>query len=192
MVRLTDRCDMPLSGRLARIEDLASLLPLVDAAIDGLQKGFLDDDQIQSSHTIMGIDTQLIDDSTYFVIELDGTIVGCGGWSRRATLYGGDHSAGRDAALLDPNKDPAKVRAMYTHPDFTRRGVGRMIISLCEEAAAAEGFKSLELMATLSGRPLYEAVGFRALEPVEDAAGGTPVPLIRMRNRSRRIGAGGA
>lgn len=172
---------MVMTSRLASREDLPVLLPLIAAAIDDLQKRFLNDAQIRSSHSIMGVDTQLIDDGTYFVVELDGQIAGCGGWSRRATLYGGDHSGGRDAALLDPAKDPARVRAMYTHPAFTRRGVGRLILSLCEAAAAAEGFSKLELMATLSGRPLYEAAGFMPLEHVEDPAGGTPVPLIRMR-----------
>ena len=172
---------MALTSRLARQDDIAALLPLIAAAIAELQKGFLDEAQIEASRTIMGIDTQLIDDGTYFVVAVDGQVAGCGGWSRRATLYGGDHSAGRDAALLDPAKDAAKVRAMYTHPDFTRRGVGRLILSRCQDAAAAEGFTSLELMSTLSGRPLYEAAGFEVNEHVEDAAGGTPVPLVRMR-----------
>ena len=172
---------MALTSRLARREDLPALLPLIDAAIGELQKGFLDDAQIRSSRAIMGIDTQLIDDGTYFVVELDRQVVGCGGWSRRATLFGGDHSDGRDAALLDPRRDPAKVRAMYTHPAFTRRGVGRLILSLCESAATAEGFTALELMATLSGQPLYKAAGFVPIEEVEHAAGGTPVPLVRMR-----------
>ncbi|MCA1845257.1 MAG: GNAT family N-acetyltransferase [Actinobacteria bacterium] len=172
---------MSLTSRLATREDLPLLLPLIQAAIDELQRGFLDDAQIRSSHAIMGIDTQLIDDGTYFVVEADGHIAGCGGWSRRATLYGGDHSAGRDAALLDPAHDPAKVRAMYTHPAFARRGVGRLVLSLCEAAAAAEGFTRLELMATLSGLPLYEAAGFEPVEHLEDASGGTPVPLVKMR-----------
>jgi GNAT superfamily N-acetyltransferase len=156
-------------------------MPLVSAAIEELQKGFLDADQIRSSHAIMGVDTQLIDDGTYFVVEIDGALAGCGGWSRRATLYGGSHSAGRDAALLDPSVDPARVRAMYTHPDHVRRGVGRLILAHCEAAAAAEGFTVLELMATLSGRPLYESAGFETVEEVEDAAGGAAVPLVRMR-----------
>ncbi len=129
----------------------------------------------------MGIDRQLIADGTYFVVEIDGRVVGCGGWSRRATLYGGDHSAGRDAALLDPASDPARVRAMYTHPDFARRGVGRLVLETCEAAAAAEGFSTLELMATRSGHPLYERFGFLPVEEVEDASGGAPVPLTRMR-----------
>ena len=127
---------MEFVDRVATAEDLPALGPLVEASIDVNQRGFLDDAQIRASHAIMGIDNQLIDDGTYFVVEHDDRIVGCGGWSRRATLYGADHSPGRDPALLDPATEPAKVRAMYTHPDFTRRGIGRLILSRCERAAA--------------------------------------------------------
>ncbi|MGH2917806.1 MAG: GNAT family N-acetyltransferase [Solirubrobacteraceae bacterium] len=169
-----------MTSRLATRDDIPALEPLMRAAIDELQKGFLDNAQIRSSHAIMGLDRQLIDDETYFVIERGGLAVGCGGWSRRAALYGGDHSGGRDSALLDPSKNAARVRAMYTRPGFTRRGIGRLILALCESAAAAEGFTRLELMATLSGRPLYAAAGFEAIEDVLDASGGVPVPLIRM------------
>src|SRR5215208_2048894 len=160
---------MPMTStiRLATLADVAVLLPLMEAAIEVLQKGYLDHDQIESSKAIMGIDRQLIDDGTYFVVEIDGRVAGCGGWSRRATLYGGDHSSGRDAALLDPATDPARVRAMYTHPDFARRGAGRLVLEACEAAAAAEGFATLELMATRSGGPLYEAFGFRPVEEIE-------------------------
>jgi GNAT superfamily N-acetyltransferase len=172
--------------RTATPADVPALLPLIDAAIEELQRGFLDDAQIASSRTIMGIDRQLIDDGTYFVVEIDGAVAGCGGWSRRATLYGGDHSGGRDAALLDPATDPARIRAMYTHPSFVRRGVGRLVIETCEVAAAAEGFTTMELMATRSGRPLYEAAGFRAVEELGDASGGASVPLTRMRKAVRR------
>lgn len=173
---------MGLRHRLADRADVPALTELMNAAIDELQRGFLDDAQIKASHTIMGLDAQLIDDGTYFVIEDDDAgIVGCGGWSRRATLYGGSHSPGRDAALLDPAVDPARVRAMYTRPGFTRRGVGRLVLELCEQAAAAEGFRRLELMATLAGRPLYEAYGFEACEETEDATSGTAIPLVRMR-----------
>jgi len=150
------------------------------AAIAELQRGFLNPAQIEASRTIMGLDRQLVADRTYFVVEQDGRIAGCGGWSRRATLYGGDHTPGRDAALLDPAIDAARVRAMYTHPDFARRGVGRLILELCEAAAKAEGFARLELMGTMSGRPLYESYGFEAIEEVVDARGGAPVPLTRM------------
>src|SRR5262245_42517682 len=119
----------PLTIRLATRADVPALEPLMRAAIDELQKGFLDDAQIEASHAVMGLDTELIDDGTYFVVECDGQLAGCGGWSRRSTMYGADHSAGRDSALLDPATAPARVRAMYTHPDFVRRGVGRLILS---------------------------------------------------------------
>jgi len=172
---------MTMRLRRATADDVAVLVPLMEVAIEVLQRGFLDDDQIEASKAIMGIDRQLIDDGTYFVVEIDGTVAGCGGWSRRATLYGGDHSAGRDATLLDPATEPARVRAMYTHPDFARRGVGRLVLEACEAAAAAEGFTTLELMATRAGRPLYESYGFEAVEDVTDASGGAAVPLTRMR-----------
>ena len=168
------------TSRLAISADVAALRVLMDAAIAELQRAFLDDAQIASSRTIMGIDSQLIDDGTYFVVESDDYIAGCGGWSRRATLYGGNQTPGRDSQLLDPTIDPARVRAMYTNPAYARRGVGRLILSLCEAAAAAEGFTRLELMSTLSGEPLYTAYGFRPLERLEDATGGAPVPLVRM------------
>jgi GNAT superfamily N-acetyltransferase len=148
-----------LSHRLARLEDVPALEPLMTAS---------------------GLDRQLIADGTYFVVEAEDRIAGCGGWSRRATLYGGDHTPGRDAALLDPATEAARVRAMYTHPDFARRGVGGLILQLCETAAAVEGFTRLELMATLAGRELYVRHGFVALETIEDSRGGAPVPLIRM------------
>ena len=128
----------------------------------------------------MGLDTQLIDDGTYFVVEIDGEVAGCGGWSRRATLYGGDQTPGRNAELLDPSKDAARVRAMYTHPDHTRKGVGRLILSLCEEAARRAGFSRVELMATMAGEPLYRACGYEPIERIMDDRGGVPVPMVRM------------
>ena len=150
-------------------------------AIAENQRPFLTPELIASSRTIMGLDTQLIDDETYFVIQENGEIVGCGGWSRRATLYGGNQTPGRDAAPLDPTKDAARIRAMYTHPRHTRKGVGRLIMNVCESAAKAEGFKSMELMATMSGKPLYEVCGYVPVEPVSDDRGGAAVPLLRMR-----------
>jgi GNAT superfamily N-acetyltransferase len=169
-----------LTHRLARRDDLEALKALMNAAISELQKAFLDERQIASSRAIMGLDTQLIDDGTYYVVESDGQLAGCGGWSRRATLYGGDQTPGRSAALLDPTKDAARIRAMYTHPNHTRKGVGRLIIALCEEAARAEGFARMELVATLSGEPLYRACGFAAYENIVDDRGGAGVPLLRM------------
>jgi GNAT superfamily N-acetyltransferase len=169
-----------LTHRLARRDDLHALRRLMDAAICELQKPFLDAEQIASSRMIMGLDTQLVDDGTYFVVEAAGELAGCGGWSRRATLYGGDQSPGRSAALLDPSRDPARIRAMYTHPRHTRRGVGRLILSLCETAARREGFTRVELMATLAGEPLYRACGYEPIEQILDARGGAGVPLWRM------------
>jgi GNAT superfamily N-acetyltransferase len=171
---------MAFTSRLATRDDLPAIAAVVEAAIAELQKGFLDDAQIASSRAIMGVDTELIDDGTYYLVEAGSDLAGCGGWSRRATLYGGSQTPGRDSALLDPAVDPARVRAMYTSPDHARRGVGRLILSLCERAAAAEGFTRLELMSTLSGEPLYRAYGFRPLERLADDTGGVPVPLVRM------------
>jgi GNAT superfamily N-acetyltransferase len=169
-----------LTHRLAVAADIAALEAVMAAAITELQRDFLSPAQIEASRTIMGLDRQLIADGSYFVVEAEGRIAGCGGWSRRATLYGGDHSPGRDAALLDPARDAARVRAMYTRPDFARRGVGRLILRLCETAAGAAGFTRLELMATLSGQPLYSRAGYLPLEEVLDDRGGAPVPLVRM------------
>jgi GNAT superfamily N-acetyltransferase len=169
-----------LTHRVARREDLDALRALMDSAIAELQKPFLDAGQIEASRLIMGLDTQLVDDGTYFVVEDGGEIAGCGGWSHRATLYGGDQSPGRSAALLDPATDAARVRAMYTHPRHTRKGVGRLILALCEAAARAHGFKRVELMATLSGEPLYRACGYEESERIIDDRGGVGVPLMRM------------
>ncbi len=171
---------MALTSRLAVDADLPALSAVMDAAIGELQRGFLNADQIASSRAIMGLDRQLVADGTYFLVVQDGAVAGCGGWSRRATLYGGDHTPGRNAALLDPATDAARVRAMYTHPHFARRGVGRLILALCEQAAQAEGFQRLELMATLSGRALYSQCGYTDLETLSDDRGGAAVPLVRM------------
>lgn len=170
-----------LTHRLARIDDLDALRDLINAAISELQKPFLDKSQIDSSRTIMGLDTQLVEDGTYFIVELHGKLAGCGGWSRRATLYGGDQSPGRSATLLDPTQDAARVRAMYTHPDHVRKGVGRTILELCEAAARREGFSRVELMATMGGEPLYRVCGYEAIERLADDRGGAAVPLLRMR-----------
>jgi GNAT superfamily N-acetyltransferase len=169
-----------LTHRLANFDDLPVLRGLMAAAISELQRPFLTAEQIESSRAIMGLDTQLIEDGTYFIIESGQVAVGCGGWSRRATLYGGDQTPGRDAALLDPLRAAARVRAMYTHPDHTRRGVGRMILGLCETAARQGGFLRVELMATLSGEPLYRACGYEEIERLSDDRGGVSVPLLRM------------
>jgi len=170
-----------LKLRPARAADIAPLRELMNAAIGRLQAAYLSPEAVAASYSVMGLDSQLIADGTYFVVEAGDRIGGCGGWSRRATLFGGDHSADRDAALLDPARDPARVRAMYTHPDFTRRGIGRLILDACEAAAAAEGFKACELAATLAGEPLYKACGYSQIERFSaPTTEGVDVPLVRM------------
>ena len=172
-----------LTHRLARQDDIPAMRAVMERAISELQRPFLTEEQIEASRTIMGMDTQLIDDGTYFVVHDGDAVAGCGGWSRRATLFGSDQTKGRDARLLDPASEPARVRAMYTDPAFARRGVGRLILTLCEDAARAEGFDDVELMATLSGAKLYTAAGYAPVEHLSDSRTGIAVPLVRMRKR---------
>ncbi len=171
-----------MSERWATEADIPAIAELMKRAIAELQKGFLNEDQIAASHAVMGLDTQLIADRTYALVEEDGRLAGCGGWSFRATLYGGDASqVAREARRLDPAVDAARIRAMYTDPNFARRGVGAKVLAICETAAAEAGFRRAELMATLSGEPLYRARGYREIEHiVAGTAGGVEVPLIRM------------
>ncbi|PXA85563.1 GNAT family N-acetyltransferase [Caulobacter sp. D5] len=170
-----------LTLRLATPEDIPALTVLMNAAIAELLTPVLPPEGVAASFEVMGLDSQLIADGTYFVVQDGDEIAGCGGWSRRATLFGGDHSAGRDAAMLDPARDAARVRAMYTHPDHTRKGVGRMILAACERAAAGEGFSRAEMAATMGGVPLYEACGYTLIEPfTAPTSKGYDVPLARM------------
>jgi GNAT superfamily N-acetyltransferase len=171
-----------LTHRLATLEDLDALREVMRRSIAALQTGFLTPEQVRVSHSVMGLDTQLIKDGTYFVVERDGRIAGCGGWSWRSTLYGGDDSmVSREPEALDPATDAARVRAMYTDPDFARQGVGRTVIRLCEDAARSAGFKRATMMATMAGAPLYEACGYVQVEPVLSApVDGIRVPLVRM------------
>jgi GNAT superfamily N-acetyltransferase len=166
---------------LAQAQDLEPLRQVMHDAIGELLRPFLSPDMVEASREIMGLDTQLIADGTYYVVRHGQEIVGCGGWSRRATLFGGDHSAGRDAALLDPAIEPARIRAMYTKPGWERRGVGRLVLATCEAAAAAEGFKSCELASTLGGQPLYQACGYALIQAfTAPTRGGLNIPLARM------------
>lgn len=173
---------MKFTHRLATMADQHALEQLMTLAIGKFIGERLDAARLEASFEIMGIDTQLIEDGTYFVVECDGVIVGCGGWSRRATMFGGNHSTGRDARLLDPATEPARIRAMYTHPEYGRRGIGRLVLSLCESAAEREGFRTLELVATVAGEPLYETCGFVAYERIEvPTSKNVTVPCTRMR-----------
>lgn len=173
---------MTFTTRIATADDIPAIAALMDRAIAELQRAYLNDAEIAASRNSMGLDTQLIADGTYVVVEEAGRIVGCGGWSWRATLYGGDHNTAlRNAAPLDPAKDAARIRAMYTDPDFVRRGIGRTVLAANEAAARTAGFKRAELMATLAGEPLYLACGYQPIERVDKMSeGGVPVPGVRM------------
>lgn len=167
--------------RIATPTDLPALDALMRRAIAELQRPFLDEAAIRASFDIMGLDRQLVADGTYFAVEEAGALIGCGGWSRRATLYGNDGSAGRDARLLDPATEAARIRAMYTDPAHARRGVGRLVLATCEAAARAEGFTRAELVATLAGEPLYRASGYAVIEETEaPTRSGPAIPVRRM------------
>jgi len=171
-----------LTHRVATLDDLDALREVMRRSIESLQTGFLTPEQVRVSHTVMGLDTQLIKDGTYFVVERDGRIAGCGGWSWRSTLYGGDESmVSREPEALDPATEAARIRAMYTDPDFARQGVGRLVMRLCEDAAMDAGFRRATMMATMAGVPLYEACGYVQVEPVLSVpVDGIRVPLVRM------------
>ena len=173
------------TDRIATLNDLDALHALMARSIALLQSDYLTPEQIVASAKVMGLDTQLVRDGTYFIIEREGQIAGCGGWSFRATLYGGDDSVvAREPARLNPATDAAKVRAMYTNPDFTRQGIGSRILALCEAAARQAGFKRVELMGTAAGVPLYLAQGYVPSAEQEYARGGdVAIPLLRMEKR---------
>ena len=169
--------------RIATEADIPALVALMDRSISGSLAAFLTPDQITASRKLMGLDSQIIADQTYVIVEADGVLAGCGGWSGRITEYGGDHTPGRVPAPLTPRVDAARIRAMYTAPEFVRSGVGRMILDLCEAAARAAGYERAELVATMGGEPLYVAAGYAGIERFEDDRGGAPVPLVRMGKR---------
>jgi GNAT superfamily N-acetyltransferase len=161
--------------------DVPALDALMQAAIAALLPPFLPPEEVEASFALMGLDRQLIADGTYYVAERDGRIVGSGGWSARATLFGGDHFGGRDARTLDPATEAARIRAMYTHPDCTRQGIGRIILAESEARARRAGFRRVQLAATMAGLPLYRACLYREMEYFrETAPNGVSVPLVRM------------
>lgn len=172
-----------LTIRLARHDDEDAISELMTLAIEKLQSGYLKPEQIEASKGGMGLDAMLIADGTYFVVEEDGALAGCGGWSRRATLYGGNHIAGRDPRLLDPSTERARIRAMYTHPEHVRKGVGRLILERSEAAAREEGFKALEMAATMAGKPFYLRCGYTVESEWEDTNGPVAFPLATMTKR---------
>ncbi|MEN7342432.1 MAG: GNAT family N-acetyltransferase [Pseudomonadota bacterium] len=177
--------DSRFSHRIATNADKQDIMALMSAAIEQNMRAFLTPEEIEAARATMGIDQTLIDDGTYFLIEatVDGRthLVGCGGWGMRRTLYGGNHTVGRDDSLSDPATEPARIRAMYTHPDWVRQGIGTLLLDLGEAAARRAGFKTIELGSTVAGEPLYSARGYRALSRDEQvSASGAINVVIRM------------
>jgi GNAT superfamily N-acetyltransferase len=178
--------------RKASATDVPRLREVIEASVWGLQSGDYSAAQIEGAlKSVYGVDSQLIADGTYLVAEVFDRqyrerqmkieIVGCGGWSKRKTLYGGDQYAAREDSLLDPARDAAKIRAFFVHPQWARRGIGGMILDACEEAAKAAGFTQLEMGATLSGVAFYAAKGYTAVDNQEaPLANGEVLPIVRM------------
>lgn len=169
--------------RLARLDEVSELEQLIAASARGLSRGDYSEEQIEAAiGTAWGVDTELIRDRTYFVVESGGERIGCGGWSRRQTLFGGDRRPGRESALLDPAKDAARVRAFFVRPDWARRGIGRALLERCEAEARAHGFRATELMATLPGERLYRAYGYVAGDRLHHPLrGGLTIEFVGMR-----------
>jgi len=167
--------------RIATYEDIPTIEVLMELSINQLLGPLLSAEQLEASFDSMGLDDQLIKDGTYFMVFCDEVFVGCGGWSNRETLFGGNHTPNRDDNFLDPLKDSARIRAMYTHPDWARQGIGSLVMHLGENAAKELGFKKCELMATQSGKLLYETQGYESIEDIlYKTETGKTVPMIRM------------
>jgi GNAT superfamily N-acetyltransferase len=168
--------------RLATLDDVPALEELIAASVRILQAGDYTPRQLEAAlGTVFGVDRQLIYDRAYFAIEEDGAITACGGWSRRRTLFGSDHVAGKNDALLDPSTEPARIRAFFVHPGHARRGLASRILEACEAAARDAGFRRLELAATLTGLPFYAVRGYHEVERIDVAlANGETLPVVRM------------
>ena len=165
------------------MDDREPIKQLIAESARYLSREHYDDTQIETAiATVFGVDTDLIEDGTYFVAESDGRLVGCGGWSKRKTLFGGDQFSSRDAGYLDPASEPAKIRAFFIHPEFARKGIARAILARCESEARAEGFRELELMATLPGIEFYKSCGFSSTGDFElELREGVKLELVPMR-----------
>lgn len=174
---------MNLHLRIAGVADIPAIQELIRESVSVLSAEYYTGKQIASalSH-VFGVDTQLILDGTYFVAEVENQIVGSGGWSKRKTLFGGDQLKTADNdPLLDPESEPARIRAFYVHPEWSRRGIGSLILTACENAARSAGFSSIELVATLPGHPLYLARGYTTVKAVPiETPDGESLPAFLM------------
>jgi GNAT superfamily N-acetyltransferase len=168
--------------RLAVDGDVPAIEALIPVSVRGLQAPYYSAAQMEAAiGPVFGVDTQLIRDGTYFVVEHGGRVIGCGGWSRRSALCGGDHGRGGDDPVLDPQVDPARIRAFFVHPAWARRGVGRSIIEACEREIAMAGFRDIVIMSTLAGEPLYASLGYAVSERRDvPMPGGLTLPVVRM------------
>jgi GNAT superfamily N-acetyltransferase len=170
--------------RLATPSDLPALHTLIEASVRGLQANDYTPSQIEGAlGTVLGVDTQLITDQTYFIAESskENRIAACGGWSKRKTLFGADRAPGREPELLNPATDAAKVRAIFVHPDFARRGLGSLILATVEDAARAAGFNHFEMGSTLTGIPLYTLKGYIEVERIAVPLwNGDALPIVKM------------
>lgn len=171
--------------RTATIADVPALQELIRLSVRGLSAGYYTPAQIDVAlDEVFGVDTQLIADGTYYAVDDPSGPIAAGGWSARRTLFGGDQMKLAEDPILDPDVDAARIRAFFVHPEWSRRGLARQLYQTCERAAAAAGFRSFELMATLPGEPLYRALGFTGVERVVLTLGnGIAVPFVRMIRR---------
>ena len=171
--------------RIATPADRETIQQLIAISARDLSREYYSEEQVSAAlKSVYGVDSMLIEDATYFVAEADDIIIGCGGWSKRKTLYGGDQWTDREAAILDPEHDAAKIRAFFVHPAWTRRGIGSMILEASERAAVAAGFTHFEMGATLTGVPLYRAHGYIPMENLQVLLGnGEVLPIVRMEKR---------
>lgn len=171
--------------RLAREDDIPAIEKLIPLSVRSLQAAYYSPAQMEAAlGPVFGVDRQLILDGTYFAADLQGRIIGCGGWSKRRSLFGGSAGRKADEGQLNPAHDPARIRAFFVHPDFARRGIGWAILTACEAAIIVAGFQTAELVATLAGEPLYAASGYQAVERYEiSMTGGLGLPVVRMSRR---------
>ncbi len=180
--------------RLATEADVPTLEQLIKESVRMLQAPDYTVEQRETAlRMVYGVDTQLIRDGTYFAVEAEGKVVGCGGWSRRKTLYGGDHHASREDALLNPKTDAARIRAFFVRPGWERRGIGSAILQASEAAAVAEGFARFELGSTLTGVPFYRALGYASIEDIDvPLMNGVILQVVRMTKPAAQKGRGKA
>ena len=171
--------------RLARESDIPALEQLIPLSVRALQSQHYSAAQMAAAlGPVFGVDRHLINDATYFVVEADGQTVGCGGWSRRKAVFGGDRGRAGEDTFLDPSQDPARIRAFFVHPGWARRGIGRALLAACEDALLAAGFHHAVLVATLTGEPLYTAFGYQVEERCQTPLpGGLALPVVRMSKR---------